>query len=96
MENAEATMKKLAVAVVLFVAAILPAAGFTAGQDVPDFAAVQKAAEQGDAKAQYTLGMMYEKGRGVPRDDLKALAWYTKAAEQGDHNAQFIAPLWEG
>ena len=45
-------MKKFAVAVVLFVVTIFPVAGFTAGQDVLDFAAVQKAAEQGDeAKA---------------------------------------------
>ena len=30
------------------------------------------AAEQGDADAQFNLGVMYENGRGVTRDDGKA------------------------
>src|ERR1035437_9289579 len=29
----------------------------------------RKAAEQGDADAEYSLGMMYEDGQGVPQDD---------------------------
>ena len=45
-------------------------------------------AEQGDALAQFTLGEMYEKGRGVPQDDKRAAAWYRKSAEQGFANAQ--------
>jgi TPR repeat protein len=27
---------------------------------------------------------MYEKGRGVAKDDSEAVAWYRKAAENGD------------
>ena len=50
---------------------------------------VQKAAEQGDASAQYKLGWMYDKGRGVAQDDKQAVAWYRKAAEQGDASAQY-------
>ena len=49
----------------------------------------RKAAEQGDASAQYNLGLMYDKGRGVAQDDKQAVAWYRKAAEQGDAMAQF-------
>ncbi|HJL65723.1 MAG TPA: tetratricopeptide repeat protein, partial [Arenicellales bacterium] len=45
-------------------------------------------AEQGDADAQYNLGVMYEKGRGVPQDDKIALKWFTLAAEQGFARAQ--------
>lgn len=45
-------------------------------------------AEQGDAKAQYKLGMMYENGEGVPQDYVEAIKWYRKAAEQGDAAAQ--------
>ena len=45
-------------------------------------------AEQGDADAQYNLGVMYEKGRGVPQDDKIALKWFTLAAEQGYARAQ--------
>jgi TPR repeat protein len=43
-----------------------------------------KAAEEGDAIAQVRLGLMYRKGKGVPRDDAEAARWYRRAAEQGD------------
>ncbi len=46
-------------------------------------------AKQGDANAQFNLGLMYSKGRGVPQDFAKALQWYRKAAEQGNVSAQF-------
>jgi len=45
-------------------------------------------AEQGNASAQYNLGVMYEKGRGVPQDDKTAVKWYRLAAEQGLPPAQ--------
>ena len=45
-------------------------------------------AEQGDANAQYNLGVMYRNGEGVPEDDRQAAFWYRKAAEQGDASAQ--------
>ena len=45
-------------------------------------------AEQGDASAQFNLGLMYGKGEGVPENDLEAVKWYRKAAEQGDASAQ--------
>jgi TPR repeat protein len=48
----------------------------------------RKAAEQGHALAQNSLGFMYENGRGVPLDDAEAVAWYRKAAEQGNDRAQ--------
>ena len=43
-----------------------------------------KAAEQGYAKAQFNLGMMYRRGEGVEQSDVKAVEWYLKAAEQMD------------
>jgi len=46
-------------------------------------------AEQGDASAQFNLGVMYANGRGVPEDDREAVKWYRKAAEQGDASAQY-------
>ena len=46
-------------------------------------------AEQGNAGAQYNLGIMYYKGQGVPRDDAEALQWFRKAAEQGYAKAQY-------
>ena len=41
----------------------------------------QRAAEQGDAEGQYNLGLMYDKGQGVPQDILRAYMWYHLAAE---------------
>ena len=46
-------------------------------------------AKQGDADAQYSLGVMYEKGEGVAKDNKAAVKWYTLAAEQGLADAQF-------
>ena len=40
-------------------------------------------AEQGIAAAQFYLGLMYEKGRGVRQDHSTALTWFLKAATQG-------------
>ncbi len=40
-------------------------------------------AEQGVASAQFYLGLMHEKGRGVRQDYPTALAWFRKAAAQG-------------
>ena len=40
------------------------------------------------AGAQYALGKMYESGRGVPQDNIQAVAWYRKAAEQGSEEAK--------
>ena len=45
-------------------------------------------AEQGNAKAQYNLGLMYDKGQGVPQDAQEAVKWYRKAAERGFAKAQ--------
>ena len=55
-----------------------------------DFDAVKKAAEQGDALSQYSLGFMYARGNGVPEDDAEAARWYRHAAEQGHAAAQFL------
>jgi len=46
-------------------------------------------AERGNADAQFHLGVMYESGQGVLRDDAEAIKWYRKAAEQDDGVAQF-------
>jgi len=45
-------------------------------------------AEQGHDGAQFSLGWMYEYGKGVVQNDKKAVDWYTKAAEQGHDGAQ--------
>ena len=46
-------------------------------------------AKQGDAVAQFNLGVMYDNGRGVPQDYGEAERWYRRAAEQNVVLAQF-------
>ncbi len=41
-------------------------------------------AEQGQASAQYNLGLMYANGEGVPEDDVYAYMWWNLAAAQGN------------
>ena len=49
----------------------------------------QKAADQGDAAAQFGLRVAYEDGEGVEQSDEEAARWYQRAADQGDADAQF-------
>lgn len=53
-----------------------------------NYTEILKAAEQGNAEAQFNLGLIYYNGDGVPRDDPEAAKWYFKAAEQGHIEAQ--------
>jgi TPR repeat protein len=48
----------------------------------------QPLAKQGQAVAQYHLGLLYANGQGVPKDDAQARLWYEKAAAQGHADAQ--------
>ncbi len=45
-------------------------------------------AEQGSARAQYNISMMFENGLGVQQDARLALGWLTRAAEGGHPLAQ--------
>lgn len=52
-------------------------------------------AMQGDANAQFNLGLMYAKGQGLQHDDKLAASWYLKAALQNNPMAQFaIAEMY--
>ena len=46
------------------------------------FDSVRLRADQGDADAQFNLGVMYEKGQGVPQDDIQAHMWYNLSASK--------------
>jgi TPR repeat protein len=46
------------------------------------------AALKGDSNAQFNLGLIYRKGKGVERDDQEAFKWYRMAAEQCHAKAQ--------
>ncbi|MSO73363.1 MAG: sel1 repeat family protein, partial [Rhodospirillaceae bacterium] len=45
-------------------------------------------AEQGNASAQYNLGLMYDNGQGVTQDYKEAVRLYGLAAAQGNASAQ--------
>ena len=46
-------------------------------------------AEQGNASAQYNLGVMYHKGQGVLKSDKTAVKWFSLSGEQGHAAAQY-------
>lgn len=46
-------------------------------------------AESGNSQAQNGLGVLYEAGLGVTRDEKHAAEWYRKAASLGDVHGQF-------
>lgn len=69
------------------------------GQGVPRDPATalswtRKAAELGDARAQYELGLAYRTGAGVAPDPAQAEAWLSRAADQ--RNAEARAALGVG
>ena len=61
-----------------------------------DFDAVKKAAEQGYADAQFSLGVMYANGEGVPEDDIRAYVWISLATAQGVENAKNAKEILTG
>ena len=46
-------------------------------------------AEQGNARSQYSVGVLLDRGQGVPQNYAEAAMWYRKAAEQGYSSAQY-------
>ena len=62
------------------------------GQGVPqsDAEALQwyeRAAEQGEPRAQYNLGLMHLNGQGVPPDLVTAYYWVSLSASHGNQHA---------
>ena len=53
----------------------------------------QPLAKNGNARAQYDLGLMYFEGQGVAEDDREALKWWRLAAEQSYAPAQLKLSL---
>jgi uncharacterized protein len=60
----------------------------TRGIEEATVTALRKSAEQGNATAQNRLGLLYNRGQGVPQDRLLAKQWFEKSAEQGDAGAE--------
>ncbi len=75
------------------------AGGFGARGGLQDYEeailSYRRAADQGDARAQYNLGEMYMLGRGVPQDYTQAYVWVALAAAHGDEKATGIRDYLE-
>jgi hypothetical protein len=91
----ELIMKKLLVVVSLLFASAAWAGDVEDGlraslnNDYPvALAKFRLAAAQGNASAQFNLGFMFNRGRGVAQDYVEAVRWYRLAAAQGDVQAQ--------
>jgi len=86
-------MKKvfLGVVFILFFISCMAAA-----DTASDFNKGVDALNDGHSSAQHNLGVMYDKGRGVPIDYTEAAKWYRKAAEHGDPAAQYNLGLMYG
>ena len=48
---------------------------------------IRPLAEQGNANAQYKLGVFYDNGLGVPQDKVSAYMWLNLSASQGREGA---------
>ena len=80
---------------ILFLLALAVLAGFQPGfAETQDIERLRRAAEQGDAAAQYSLGVSLLSRQGVPNDDTEAVKWFRKAAEQGLRPALNTGPGW--
>ena len=89
-------MKRVALAVALLIGLATPSQAdyldglraYSRGDYATALQEFKPLAEKGHADAQSSLGLMYEKGQGVPQDYAESVKWYRKAAEQGNAGAQ--------
>ena len=65
------------------------ASAYKRGDFTTALAVFRPLAENGDAKAQSILGLMYSYGEGVPVDFRESARWYRRAAEQNSSVAQY-------
>jgi len=63
-------------------------AAYNRGDYVPAIRLFRPLAEQGNAKAQNVLGVMYRRGEGVARNSVRAFLWFNRAAARGDARAK--------
>lgn len=71
-------------------------AAFNTGRFEQAKALLEPLAEDGDARAQYALGAMYQNGLAVEKDYATALEYYRASADQGYPSGQFgLGSLYE-
>ena len=72
---------------VAFLIFCLMAPIMAAAQDLASLEQMRQAAERGNTDAQLEMGILYEFGYNMPKNDVYALAWYMHAADQGSELA---------
>lgn len=60
---------------------------FAGAQDTPSLEQMRQAAVSGSAAEQLEMGILYEFGYNLPKNDVTALAWYLLSAEQNNELA---------
>ena len=63
-------------------------AAYNRGDYMPAIRLFRPLAEQGNAKAQNVLGVMFRKGEGVPKNPARAHMWFSFAAKRGEAGAR--------
>jgi TPR repeat protein len=63
-------------------------AAYNRGDYMPAIRLFRPLAEQGNAKAQNVLGVMFRRGEGVPKNPARAHMWFSFAAARGDAKAK--------
>ena len=89
-------MKQLTIAMFLIISCVTAwaadlkkgYAAYNSGDYVTALSEWKPLAEQGNAEAQYNLGVMYDNGFGVIEDDREAVKWFRLSAEKGHADAQ--------
>ena len=66
-----------------------PFAAFRSGDYATTLRLARPLADEGDARAQSLLGLIYYRGHGVQQDYKEAVKWFRRAADQRDAVAQF-------
>jgi hypothetical protein len=73
---------------VLLIVALTLSAGIASTADATSVRQLQKRASLGDSRAQFWLGIAYERGHGVQADQRKAVKWIQRSAHSGNPDAQ--------
>ena len=63
---------------------------YDAGDYAKAFEILDILAQQGNAQAQQALGVMYENGQGIKKDETLALSLYRQAAAKNNESAQYL------
>ena len=85
-----------AASVVLFAGMVVGLQGQAKDPAAAQTAEVQRQADQGDATAEFMLGLIYSHGMGLAKNYEQAALWYRKAADQGYAKAQYqLGVLYE-